>query len=126
MKGGKRKLHSFASRLTRRIVLVLLIIMGLTAFWLFVLGGTFVQEEEAYRHEAILESTAENICRVASDIYVAARNQVPVIEESLDRPDHLMKLVERAVAQNPASAASASVSSRGIIQARGAATCPMQ
>ena len=38
-------MRSFAGRLTRRIVLVLLIIMGLTAFWLFALGASFVVEE---------------------------------------------------------------------------------
>ena len=97
----KRKVRSFAGRLTRRIVLVLLIVMGLTAFWFFALGGSFAQGEEAYRHEAMLKATAENISQVASDVYVAVSNQVPEIEESLDRPDRLMKLVERIVAQNP-------------------------
>jgi len=80
---------------------VLLIIMGLTACWLFLLGGAFAQEEEAYRHEAMLQATAENICRVVSDVYVAVQNQLPEVEESLDRPDRMMKLVERVVAQNP-------------------------
>lgn len=94
-------MRSFAGRLTRRIVLVLLIVMGLTAFWFFALGGSFAQEEEAYRHEAMLKATAENISQVASDVCVAVSNQVPEIEESLDRPDRLMKLVERTVAQNP-------------------------
>lgn len=97
----KRKVRSFAGRLTRRIVLVLLIIMGLTAFWLFLLAGTFALSEEFDRHEAMLKATAENLNRVVSDVYVAVRNQVPEIEESLDRPDRLMKLVERTVVQNP-------------------------
>ena len=96
----KRKLRSFAGRLTRRIVLVLLIVMGLTSVWLFLLGGSFAQEEEFYRHEAMLQATAEKINQVTSDIYVAVNNQVPEIEESLDRPDRLMKLVERTVAHN--------------------------
>ena len=80
---------------------MLLIIMGLTALWLFALGGSFAQEEEAYRHEAMIQATAEEINHVASDVYVAVCNQVPEIEESLDRPDRLMKLVERIIAQNP-------------------------
>lgn len=97
----KRKLRSFAGRLTRRIVLVLFIIMGATAVWLFMLGGSFAQTEEIDRHEAMLKATTENLGRVVSDVYVAVRNQVPEIEESLDSPDRLMKLVERTVAQNP-------------------------
>jgi sigma-B regulation protein RsbU (phosphoserine phosphatase) len=82
-------------------VLVLLIIMGLTAFWLFALGASFVVEEETYRHEAMIQATAENINHVISDIYVAVNNQMPEIEESLDRPERMLKLVERTVAQNP-------------------------
>ena len=97
----ERKVRSFAGRLTRRIVLVLLIIMGLTAFWLFALGASFVLEEETYRHEAMIQATAENINHVISDIYVAVNNQMPEIEESLDRPERMLKLVERTVAQNP-------------------------
>ena len=97
----KQKVRSFAGRLTKRIVLVLLIVMGLTAFWLFLLAGTFTQTEEIDRHEAMLKATAENLGRVVSDVHVAVRNQVPEIEESLDRPDRLMKLVERTVVQNP-------------------------
>jgi sigma-B regulation protein RsbU (phosphoserine phosphatase) len=97
----KGKVRSFADRLTRRIVLVLLIIMGLTAFWLFALGASFVLEEETYRHEAMIQATAENINHVISDIYVAVNNQMPEIEESLDRPERMLKLVERTVAQNP-------------------------
>lgn len=80
---------------------MLLIIMGLTAFWLFALGASFVLEEETYRHEAMIQATAEHINHVISDIYVAVNNQMPEIEESLDRPDRMMKLVERTVAQNP-------------------------
>jgi sigma-B regulation protein RsbU (phosphoserine phosphatase) len=75
--------------------------MGLTAFWLFALGASFVLEEETYRHEAMIQATAEHINHVISDIYVAVNNQMPEIEESLDRPDRMMKLVERTVAQNP-------------------------
>ena len=97
----KDKVRSFAGRLTRRIVLVLLIIMGLTAFWLFGLGGAFADEEEMYRYEGILQITAENISRVGSDVYVAVCNQVPEIEESLDRPERMMKLVERTISHNP-------------------------
>ena len=78
-------MRSFAGRLTRRIVLVLLIIMGLTALWLFALGGSFAQEEEAYRHEAMIQATAEEINHVASDVYVAVCNQVPEIEQLLRR-----------------------------------------
>jgi hypothetical protein len=97
----ERKVRSFAGRLTRRIVLVLLIIMGLTAFWLFALGSIFVLEEETYRHEAMIQATAENINHVISDVCVAVNNQMPEIEESLDRPERMA--VTRSLFRNVAA-----------------------
>ncbi|MBO4827755.1 MAG: SpoIIE family protein phosphatase [Prevotella sp.] len=95
------KIRSFAKRLTKRLVLTLLVILGLASFLVFVLGGSFVFADESYRHEAILEVSVENISRVASDVYVGTRNHVPEIEESLGNPDRMMKVVERVITQNP-------------------------
>ena len=96
-----RKFHSFSNRLTRRLVLTLLVILGLASLLIFIVGGSFAFDDENMRHESMLQVSAEKINRVASDIYVASRTIVPEIEESLDRPDRMMKLVERLIAQNP-------------------------
>ena len=96
-----KKFRSFTSRLTRRLVLTLLIIMGIASFLVFVLTGSFIVEDESWRQSAMLEASAENVSRVLSDVYVGTKNHVPEIEENLDHPDRLMKLTERVVEQNP-------------------------
>ena len=96
-----KKFRSFSRRLTRRLVLTLLIIMGIASFSVFVLCGSFIFEDEEMRHEAMLMASAENVSRVLSDVYVGTKNHVPEIEENLDHPDRLMKLTERVVEQNP-------------------------
>ena len=96
-----KKFRSFTSRLTRRLVLTLLIIMGIASFLVFILTGSFIVEDESWRQSAMLEASAENINRVLSDVYTGTVNHVPEIEDNLDRPDHLMKLAKRVVEQNP-------------------------
>ena len=97
----KNKVRPFARRLTRRLVLMLLVVMGLVAFVIFSVGGGFASISEAMRHVNMLETSSEYIRRVLSDVYVGTTNQIPEMEESLDRPDRLLRLVERTVAQNP-------------------------
>ena len=96
-----KKFRSFSRRLTRRLVLTLLIIMGIASFLVFILCGSFIFGDEEMRHEAMLQVSAENVSRVLSDVYVGTINHVPEIEENLDRPDHLMKVTKRIIEQNP-------------------------
>ena len=97
----KNKLQSFARRLTRRLVLTLLIVMSTVAFLIFVTGGAVISLDEAMRHLSMLETASEHVRRLLSDVHVGTTNQVPEMEESLDRPDRMLKLVERTIAQNP-------------------------
>ena len=93
-------MHTFSRRLTRRIVLILLVIMGILAFIVFVLSGSFIHEEECGRYEALCDMSVQRVRRVISDVYVGTVNQVPEIEKSLSQPDLLFELMERTVASN--------------------------
>ena len=96
-----RKTRSFANRLTRKLVLTLLIVMGLTSFLVFMLGGSFASEVEGMRHEALLDVATGKISKALSDVYVGTVNHVPEIEESIDKPEHLFDVMEWVVRQNP-------------------------
>ena len=74
-----KKFRSFSRRLTRRLVLTLLIIMGIASFLVFILCGSFIFGDEEMRHEAMLQVSAENVSRVLSDVYVGTINHVPEI-----------------------------------------------
>ncbi len=100
MKKGYKK-RSFARRLTRRLVFTLLIVMGIASSLIFLTGGVFVIINECMRHETMLKALEEYVEHVASDVYVGTINQVPEVEENIDRPEQLMKIAERVVLQNP-------------------------
>lgn len=94
-------MRSFAKRLTGRIMLVLLIVMGLASFVLYEMTSGLVEEEEMDLYESKLDVSVQKVRRVISDVYVASSNLMPLIEESLDQPDRMFTLVERLVSLNP-------------------------
>ena len=97
----KRKFRSFSRRLTKRLVLTLLIVMGLVSLWIFLLGSSLFVDFGQKRHMSMMESSAEQISRMASDVSAGALNLIPQVEESLDNPARLEMLLERILKQNP-------------------------
>ena len=97
----RKKMRTFAKRLTGRIMLVLLIVMGLASCLLYDMMTSLVEEEETDLYEGKLDVSVQKVRRVLSDVYVATSNQVPIIEESLDQPDLMFTLVERLISLNP-------------------------
>ena len=78
----RKKMRTFAKRLTGRIMLVLLIVMGLASYLLYEMTSSLVEEEETDLYESKLDVSVQKVRRVISDVYVATTNQVPMIEES--------------------------------------------
>ncbi len=101
MKKPKIKHRSFASRLTWRIVLVQLCIMGLTSYLIYQITTSLLEEESTFRYYSYMNATKENIRRVLSDVYVASINNAVYIEKQLDRPDEMSSIMERMVRLNP-------------------------
>ena len=99
-KGKKKKMRSFANRLTWWIVLMMLLVMGLAAWLIYEAATSLVQEEEYSIHKAYQNTNIQEIRRIISDVYLGASNHVPEIEESLGNPDRLHTLMERVLNQN--------------------------
>jgi len=96
----KRKIRSFANRLTLWIVLMMLLAMGLASWLIYEAAVDIVKEEEWKLHTAYLDTNVEEIRRMLSDVYTGTTNHVPEIEESLGNPDRMHVLMERLVSQN--------------------------
>lgn len=93
--------RSFARRLTWRIMLTFLVLMGLASYIFYKVGKeSFLIASENICSE-YLESHTESVRRILSDIYVASVNTAPVIEEHLNQPDQLQNIMERMVELNP-------------------------
>ncbi len=93
--------HSFAKRLTWRIMLRMLIIMGIPVVLLFFLTYLGVVSGMGVLTNKVLEGEVAEIRRITSDLYVAANNTAPSIREHLDNPDKMYDITEQIVKLNP-------------------------
>lgn len=89
-----------AYRLSLIIMTVLLIMWGtIMTIVLIITRNSSAQEVES-RYEGIILHANEKIRGVLSDVYVAAINNVSLIENDLDSPDKLQKHLEKMVRLN--------------------------
>ena len=102
MKKSGKKVRSFAKRLTRRIMLALLVSMGAASYVVYILSKDLVVEEEQSIYEGYPVDDNERIQRVLGKVSAAVDAQVPLMEESLDRPDRLKAITERIARLTPA------------------------
>lgn len=93
--------HSFAKRLTWRIMLRMLIFMGIPTALVFWLCYVLVYTGAVGICNRLVSGQQEKIRRITSDLYVASVNTAPVIEENLDRPEKIQEIIERMLRKNP-------------------------
>ena len=92
---------SFAKQLIWRIMLRMVIIMILPVFLLFWLTYGVVTIGALGIGDRVLKGEKEEVRRIASDLYMAANNIRPFIEEDLDKPDRMYDLMNRMLKLNP-------------------------
>ena len=92
---------SFAKRLTWRIMLRMIIIMILPVYLLFWLTYGIVTLGALGIGDRVLKGEKEEVRRIASDLYMAAKNIRPFIEEDLDKPDRMYDIMNRMLKLNP-------------------------
>lgn len=92
---------SFARRLTWRIMLRMIIIMIIPVLLLFWLTYGIVKIGAFSICERVLKGEKEEVRRITSDLYMAATNTAPFIEEDLDKPDRMYDIMNRMLKLNP-------------------------
>ena len=92
---------SFAKRLTWRIMLRMIIIMIIPVLLLFWLTYGIVKIGAFSICERVLKGEKEEVRRITSDLYMAAKNIRPFIEEDLDKPDRMYDIMNRMLKLNP-------------------------
>ena len=92
---------SFAKQLIWRIMLRMLIIMILPVFLLFWLTYGVVTIGALGIGDRVLKGEKEEVRRIASDLYMAANNIRPFIEEDLDKPDKMYDIMNQTLKLNP-------------------------
>ena len=102
MKKEKKKYNlSFASRLTRWVMLVLLIMMCCMSYLIYESAKSSIVEVNAVTFHNSMLSSDRYISDVTSNVGVAVKNNIFDIERNLSRPDEMQAIVERIVTQNP-------------------------
>ena len=101
MKTEKKYNRSFAARLSRWVMLVVLVMMAGLAYLLFDAVKTSIVEISGNNFHSSMRSSDRAICDVMSDVSVAVRNNIHDIEFHLAQPDYMQDVVRRMVSENP-------------------------
>ena len=97
----RKKVRSFAKRLSWRIAITQLIVMACAAFFIYRVTKEIVQDEEISLYKSYLKVDKQDIRRILSDVVSGTTNSVQEIEEHLDQPDKMYSIMKRMVEQNP-------------------------
>ena len=100
MKDKKYK-HSFARRLTRRVMLVLLVMMGALAYFIYHVSSSVVVSVNGSNFHSSMQASAMTIINAMSEVNVAVNNNIKDIEDHLSQPDVMEVIMKRIVEHNP-------------------------
>lgn len=96
----KKKFHSFATRLSRWVMLVLFVMMSALALFIYFITNLVLLETEGAMIQGNMKSAERRISDIMSDVSVATDNNVFDIERNLSKPDEMQAIVERILKQN--------------------------
>ena len=97
----KKYKHSFARRMTRRVMLVLLVMMSALGFLIYYITKELVVEISGSTVHNTIQTTGEIICSQMLEVSVAVENNIFDIERNLGQPDEIQRITERIVKLNP-------------------------
>ena len=100
MKDKKYK-HSFARRLTRRVMLVLLVMMGALAYLIYHTTSSVLVNVNGSNFHSSMQASAMTISNAMSEVNVAVNNNIKDIEDHLSQPDAMDGIMKRIVEHNP-------------------------
>ena len=93
--------RSFAKRLTWRIMLTLLVVMGFISAIIVFIGWLLAYTGVTIVCNRQLQNKAMTVEQTLTEVYTATVNTVPDIEGNLNRPDRMQGIMKRIVELNP-------------------------
>ena len=97
----KTKIRSFAKRLTWRIALTQLIVMGLASFLIYSFAKWMFTLEETDLYKSYLWTAKANVEQIVLEVSASTENRVNEIEEHINEPDKMTAIMKEVVEQNP-------------------------
>lgn len=98
---AKRYNHSFASRLTRWVMLVLLIMMSALGYFIYEMSKSIVVEFSVNTFHTNMQASSKFFSNVMSDVSEAVKNHLFELEQHIGQPAQLEKTIARIVELNP-------------------------
>ena len=93
--------RSFAKRLTWRIMLTMLIVMGIVSRLIVFSGWVLALTSVSVVCNRQLDYKVKSVEQTLTEVYTATVNTVPDIEDNLHRPDRMQSIMKRIVELNP-------------------------
>lgn len=95
------KIHSFAGRITRRIVLSILLLMSLISGLVFLFARSEITELTSVHYQDILKNTSDKVEGMLNKVEISAVNNVAAIQENLGSPEAVFDALEKELELNP-------------------------
>lgn len=95
------KIHSFSGRITRRIVLSMLLLMSFVAVLVFLFARSEIAELTSVHYQDILKNTNDKVEGMLSKVEVSTVNILAEIQEHLGSPEEVMNTLEKELRLNP-------------------------
>ena len=93
--------HSFARRITRRVMLTVLLIMVAVSYLIYAVAKEAIGYMAAEGFQNIMALTSEKVKSTLKTVEVAAINVKPEIYESIKHPDSVYTTLQHVVENNP-------------------------
>jgi len=97
----KQRIHSFAGRLTRRILLVMLVVMTITSGLIFYFADGITSTMVSNHYQDIVKLTDERVEGVLSMVEVSSANNLDEISQHLDSPQAMCTSLAEELRLNP-------------------------
>lgn len=92
--------QSFSRRLSRRLILIVLIMMGLMVVGIVVQTLRMTEEVSEAHYQVVMETSKKSIEKELRSVEVAALNDAVEVERHLGSPDEVFETLERNLRQN--------------------------
>ncbi len=92
---------SFSGRITRRIVLSMLLLMSFISSLIYLFAQKEITDLTSVHYQDILETTNDKVEGMLDKVEVSAVNNLAEIQESLETPEEILNALEKELLLNP-------------------------
>ena len=92
---------SFSGRITRRIVLSMLLLMSFISSLIYLFAQKEITDLTSVHYQDILETTNDKVEGMLDKVEVSAVNNLAEIQESLETPEEVLNALEKELLLNP-------------------------